>query len=60
MYVVEIIEAYIEDGDFNRSTFGVPLPINLLLWENGEVIWAVALGKRRRWEYEIELEVLLD
>ena len=47
MYVVEIIEAYIEDGDFKRSTFGVPLPINLVLWENGEVIWAVALGKKR-------------
>ena len=37
MYVVEIIEAYIVDGDFKRSTFGVPLPINLVLWENGEL-----------------------
>ena len=47
MYKVTIESVMIDDKDFFRSSFGEPYPINLIVTENGNLIWRLDLASMR-------------
>ena len=47
IYQIYFDKIFLNDSDFSRSIFNNPLPINLLLFENNNIVMELFVGQKR-------------